>query len=1307
MLRFGLRFGRPGVGALSRPEKTKSSIDLGRRNFVTRCCQGISAAILRAGIGGLTFSPRLRGFSGVAQSDAPFHVRPHYRSERPLDVTLERARAGLDEFVGEKYADQIALILAAWSANLLESPLELRAIAAILTSDFAGSSLLPAESVELRPAPVEVWQVKFAQSSLGRDAFLGDLHAALSDFSAIVTAEFEITGIDGSGRSARLDTQVRYEVVGSGKHFHREQRVGYWQLGWVTSSSGEFRLGRWKALEETRSRAIGPIFEDVTVQALGENPSYSSQLLHGSDYWRTVLDGACGIDIYGHNGVSVGDFDNDGHDDLYVCQPAGLPNRLYRNRGNGRFEDVTESSGVGILENTACALFLDIDNDGRQDLVVVRGDGPVLFLNQGGGRFQPRRDAFKFANPPQGTFTGAAAADYDRDGWVDIYFCLYSYYQGTDQYQYPLPYYAAENGPPNFLMRNNRDGTFSDVTAATRLTQNNRRYSFCCGWTDYNRDGWPDLYVVNDFGRKNLYRNNGDGTFTDVASQAGVEDVGAGMSVCWLDYDNDGREDLYVADMWTAAGERVSTQAIFKPDTPADIRALYHKHAMGNSLFHNEGNAFQDRTEGGGVGVGRWSWSSDAWDFDHDGFLDLYIANGMVSGPRREDLNSFFWRQVVAKSPDDAVSSRDYEEGWNAINELIRSDGTWSGYERNVFYVNNRNGTFADASGVVGLDFIEDGRSFALADFDHDGRLEVCLKNRNAPQLRVLKNVIEDLPPAIAFRLRGTESNRDAIGAVIIVEAQSRRQTRSLQAGSGFLSQHGKEVWFGLGKAGGPVHASIVWPRGRVQELEDLPVNHRVWVEEGSAHLRLEPFKPSPESRASSAASSRPGAERSHDNASEHPEFLPVTVETWLLAPLSAPDFSLPDLAGQAQTLSRYRGKAVLLGFWVMHSADCQEIVRAFRRFYPGWHSRGLELLTINVDDSSQADRLRDFRREYGLSFPILRGSDDVVGIYNILYRYAFDRHRDLSLPTSLLIDAEGNIVKLYQGAIRADHVIEDFENMPHNPRERLAKAVPFSGVTDTSEFPRNYLSYGSVFFACGYCDQAGSSFERAFNDDPSSAEALYGIGSVYLEQGKSAQARASFQGVTKLQASYPDTLPNAWNNLGLIATREDRIEEAIPYFQEALRLSPDHLVALENLGNAYRQQKQWDEARKTLERAVQVAPEDPEANYSLGMVFAQLNDTDRAYQYLQQALKLRPGYPEALNNLGVLYLRTQRRDEAVAKFEECIRIAPGFDQSYLNLARVYSIEGRPDKARSVLRELLARQPDNREAGKMLAELGP
>jgi tetratricopeptide (TPR) repeat protein/peroxiredoxin len=1309
----------PGVIALSRPEKTRHLVDFppadrGRRDFLIRCCQGAGASFIPAALRGLAFSlPLLSESSNAPLDGGEFHLHPHYRSPRPLDATLAETQAGLDAFTSEKYADQISAILAKWSAGLRESPLQVQAVAKVLAADFSGYSFHPEESKLARSGPVlEVRRNTFAppgKDALGRDAFLQDLQSSLGVFSRMVTAEFQVTGIDAGSTGAesahpsapipdRLRTRVRYELVGTGRDFHREQRVGFWDLDWEASpssaSEAQLVLRSWRALDETLSRSMSPVFVDIAVQVLGGNPSYSAQLLRGVDYWRTVLDGACGIDIYGHNGVSVADIDNDGYDDLYVCQPAGLPNRLYRNRGDGTFDDITSASGLGILDNTACALFADFDNDGRQDVILVRTNGPLLFLNQGGGKFRQKPDAFQFASLPQGTFTGAAVADYDRDGWLDIYFCLYAYYQGADQYRYPLPYYAAENGPPNFMMRNHRDGTFRDVTAEAGLNQNNTRYSFCCGWSDYNRDGWPDLYVVNDFGRKNLYRNNGDGTFTDVAAQEGVEDIGAGMSVCWSDCHNDGTEDLYVADMWTAAGERISAQHIFKADADKEVRALYRKHAMGNSLLRNAGSVFEDTTASAGVGVGRWSWSSDAFDFDHDGFPDLYISNGMISGPAREDLNSFFWRQVVNKSPNDAKPAHEYEQGWNAVNELIRADGTWSGFERNVFYANNRDGTFSDVSGVVGLDFVEDGRSFALADFDQDGRQEVFLKNRNGPQLRVLKNVMGPLPPSIAFRLRGTKSNRDAIGAIVTVETEAGRQTRSLQAGSGFLSQHSKEILFGLGEAKGPVRASIRWPSGIVQELHELPLNHRVWVEEGSAPSRMEVFR-----------KQSPRPDRPAETKPQETDALTAPVETWLLAPVAAPDFSLPDLTGQVRQLAALRGKPALLYFWTTDSARCREDLKVLSQFHARWAPQGLQLLTVNVDNAAGAGKLTELASAHHLSVPILHASEDVAAIYNILYRYMFDRHRDLSLPTSFLINSKGEIVKLYQGSINPEQVGQDLHHIPEATAERLDKALPFSGVTDTFEFGRNYLSSGSVFFQRGYFDQAEASFQLALRDDPSSAEALYGLGSVYLNQEKNTRARESFERAIKLHSSYPGTLPNAWNNLGLLATREDRTEEAIRCFREALKLNSDHLIALQNLGSAYRQQKNWGEARKAFEQALTVSLEDPEANYGLGMVFAQTNDTEHAYEYLQKALKFRPGYPEALNNLGVLYLRTQRRDEAVASFEECIRVAPAFDQSYLNLARVYVIEGAPDMARAVLMELLKQHPGHAQAQRMMEEL--
>jgi tetratricopeptide (TPR) repeat protein len=1300
--RFGVR--KHESIALNRLGKQCKSVDFSRRKFLRQYCQGVSLAFLPAGLGLPSLNPSR--FQHVLPG--LFHVEHRYRAHGELDaVLLRKVHAGFDDFITEKYQDQVAAALREWGSQLIESPQHTATLEKVMSSNFVGAS--PRAVVPQAVGPgftLQVWRMKFAEETpLGREAFLGAWRSVMGSFSKMVTAEFQVTSIhavaspsSSPGPPTSLETRVRFELVGTGTDFHREQRVGNWGLDWEMLGSGEIRLRKWRMLDEQRSRSLAPVFVDIAAQAFGGNSSFASHLAFGSDYWRTVLDAACGIDIYGHNGVSIGDVDGDGFDDLYVCQPAGLPNRLFRNRGDGTFEDITAGSGVGILENTACALFADIDNDGHQDLIVVRTDGPLLFRNDGSGKFRQRPGAFQFANPPQGSFTGAAVADYDRDGWLDIYFCLYSYYQGADQYRYPMPYYDAENGPPNFLMRNQRDGTFRDVTQKSGLDRNNTRFSFCCGWGDHNGDQWPDLYVVNDFGRKNLYRNNGDGTFTDIAPEAGAEDIGAGMGVCWLDYDNDGKQDLYVADMWTAAGNRVSEQEIFQKEASEEIRALYRKHVRGNSLLRNRGAAnFEDESSRSGTGIGRWSWSSDAWDFDHDGFPDLYIANGMISGTSREDLNSFFWRQVVANSPDQAEPNQNYEQGWNAVNELIRSDGTWSGFERNIFYMNNRDGTFSDVSATAGLDFIEDSRSFALADFDRDGRVEAFLKNRNGPQLRLLKNVVAELGPAIAFRLSGRKSNRDAIGAAVTVTTEVGRQTLLVQAGSGFLAQHSKELFFGLGGAKDSVAASIRWPSGLVQDLHDLPLNHRVWVEEGSPPSRMEAFKPA----------QRPSHSDAAPVSIPEGEALPVSVETWLLEPIAAPDFSLLDQTGGVQTLAARRGKPVLLHFWSAASPNSQVELANFDQSYTRWANEGLQLLTLIVDESSAASAGRGpaLGAYSHLSLPILRSSPDTIAIYNILYRYVFDRHRDLRFPTSFLVDETGAIVKIYRGAVPKERFETDARGIPRTAAERLVKALPFPGVSESFEGERNYLSFGSTFFERGYMDQAEAFFRLAMRDDPSGAEALYGLGSVYLQQAKNSEARKSFERAIGLHANYPGTMPKAWNNLGILAAREGRTDEAIQNFQRALQIDPDFVISLENLGSAYRQAKRWEDAQKVLQRALRLSPEDAEANYGMGMVFAQLDDTEQAYEYLRRALASRPAYPEALNNLGILYLRTHRAEDAEKSFKESIRVAPAFDQSYLNLARLYAIEGDTAKARAVLLELLKQHPGHPQAQKELEQL--
>ncbi len=329
---------------------------------------------------------------------------------------------------------------------------------------------------------------------------------------------------------------------------------------------------------------------------------------------------------------------------------------------------------------------------------------------------------------------------------------------------------------------------------------------------------------------------------------------------------------------------------------------------------------------------------------------------------------------------------------------------------------------------------------------------------------------------------------------------------------------------------------------------------------------------------------------------------------------------------------------------------------------------------------------------------PPPQAAGEAAAIYNLLYRHLFDRRRDMPRPTSFLLDPTGEIVRVYQGAVSLERAAADARRIPRTSEQILALALPFPGDSANYIFGRNHLSLGTIYFQRGYPEQAEVFYRLALRDDPTSAEAHYGLGSVYLEQKKNALARESFERSLQLQPAYPETAANAWNNLGLLAAREDRGDEAIAGFQQALRLSPESWVALLNLGNAYRQQRRWEEARAALERALAARPQDAEANYSLAMVFAQKDDTARAYELLQKALALRPDYPEALNNLAILYLRTERRDQAVAQFERCIRVAPDFDQAYLNLARVYSMEGARDRARAVLLDLLKRHPGHAQA---------
>lgn len=428
-----------------------------------------------------------------------------------------------------------------------------------------------------------------------------------------------------------------------------------------------------------------------------------------------------------------------------------------------------------------------------------------------------------------------------------------------------------------------------------------------------------------------------------------------------------------------------------------------------------------------------------------------------------------------------------------------------------------------------------------------------------------------------------------------------------------------------------------------------------------------------------------------------------MACETWLIDPILAPDFELPDITGQKRRLTDFRGREVVLNFWATWSPPSIESLRALDRSWALQKPAAIEALAISLDKPEDSAQVRDFVKKNRLNLPILLASEDVAGIYNLVYHFLFDRRRNLGLPTAFLVDSRGFIVKVYQGLVDAECLKADRERLSQTPEDRTKLALPFPGTLYLGQFQRNAFTYGAAFSQAGYFDQAIRAFTLALETDPNYAEAHYNLGTLYLKQGKPDEARRHLLRALELRHDYPDAL----NNLGLLAAQAGDARQGIAYFQQAIDQRPDYALALFNLGSVYRRQQRFGEAKQALDRAVALAPDDPEVNYGVGMLYAQLNDTDRALKYWQQAVELRPVYPEALNNLGVLFLHLRRTAEAQAEFQKAIQVAADFDQPYLNLARLYLTQGEKTQAREVLRQLLARHPDHAEARSLLSQINP
>jgi hypothetical protein len=724
---------------------------------------------------------------------------------------------------------------------------DLVAVAEFYAPDFHGRrlGLNDLQLVDSRDG-VRIYALQSKEESLHRQAALAEWQAYLAGFASIEEVRLHVHRLEQWWGTDAVVASVRYELIGVPAG---ETQAGIDRASFrihFDASQKPFKLRRAELIKGDRVISARPLFVDVAAEA---------GIAFVNQYYPAFLDQPLqfGMIRYGPAGITAADYDNDGYDDLFI--PDGVAARLFRNQRDGTFEDVTAQAGFSGLDGVSVGLFADYDNDGDKDFFVSRSFKPnQLFRNQGNGTFE---DVTAQAGIGADNSTSVASwADYNNDGFLDLYVGRYLDPRKT----IPTTFYA-RNGEPNQLYRNNGDGTFTNVTEIAGVGE----IGLCLGtaFGDYNDDGYPDLYVSNDFGRKTLYRNNGDGTFSDVTVQTGTLAYGAGMSSTIGDYDNDRRLDLYVAhirseEAWFAEWPTVLRyminvwrQGVWRTDMPLFFEIfkqsgfkfvqVFQDMASGNTLLRNQGDGtFEDVTWKANANPPGWFWGTNLADFDNDGWQDIYAANGWVYNDKDTEIELDFLNKVVS-------DQRLYKTGY-LFDPRYFGMRSWHGWERNRYLRNNRDGTFKEIGRATNTDLLRNSRGTAVADFWHRGALDIAVA-ASTDQHALLRNESSSNRNWLVVKLIGAAgdlangTNRDAVGARVTVRANGIQQMREVVLGDGYGSQSTLHLHFGLDQVAQADEMLVRWPRsGMVQRFTHVTANRYYELQEGQEQLLEKPY---------------------------------------------------------------------------------------------------------------------------------------------------------------------------------------------------------------------------------------------------------------------------------------------------------------------------------------------------------------------------------------------------------------------------------------------------------------------------------
>lgn len=525
-------------------------------------------------------------------------------------------------------------------------------LTSLATPSFKGSPVFPAslKTVLSDPPLVVTRGTPSSTPAEGLESFatlLNDLTTPLAGLTE-GRAKFKIFRIRAN--SPRFQTKAYFELFADLQDRRIEQHAT-WTVEWIwEKQDAKPKITGISSSPFEQSTLDRPSwFVDCTHSLLKDVWCYETQLLRGYGHWLARVPHGIYLESMGSPGIALGDVNGDGLDDFYLCQERGLPNRLFLQKKDGTVEEASKQWGVDWLESSRSALLVDLDNDGDQDLAVAVMGGIVLARNEDQKSFR-----FVALLPTTEDLMSLAAADYDNDGDLDLYACGYYADKQLDSQgdsggsvlptaDLGFVMHDANTGGKSHLFRNDHsvdsgEWTFTDVTVESGLDVNNRRFSFGASWEDFDNDGDQDLYIANDFGRDNLYRNDG-GTFTDISDTAHIEDSGTGMGIAWGDFNRDGFMDAYVSNMFSSAGGRITFQDQFKPSADPKIKNRIQELARGNTVLQNTGKgSFLDISGPSGAEMGRWSWGSLFTDLNNDGWEDLVAANGYITAEDTGDL---------------------------------------------------------------------------------------------------------------------------------------------------------------------------------------------------------------------------------------------------------------------------------------------------------------------------------------------------------------------------------------------------------------------------------------------------------------------------------------------------------------------------------------------------------------------------------------------------------------------------------------------------------------------------------------------